>query len=158
MKHLSIIFIWVFGSVTLLAQNSIIWKGGTPGKETSWNEPKNWDLNQIPDFNSHVVIKSINSGHQSQPRIDSRVAVASIEIHSGSTLIIGERGDVLIDGEYTFSQGIVNYGGKFINNGKIELRNIEPYDIQKSEEIIVKEELRNNLNNKSSYLFFMVMF
>lgn len=158
MKYLIIIFIWVLGNITLFAQNTIVWKGGTPGKENSWNEPKNWDVNQIPGNNSHVIIRAINSGHQAQPRIETQVSVASIEIHSGSTLIIGEKGEVLLDGEYTFSHGIVNYGGKIINKGKIELRNIDSLDVQKSKEIIAKEEFKNNSRNQLAYLFFAIIF
>lgn len=112
-------------STSLFAQNTIIWKGGTPGNETSWNEAKNWSSNQVPDEFSCIIIKRLNSGHQAQPIIKETVEATSIEIQSGATLTVTENGLLLIDGANTYSKGITMYGGNLVNKGIIQLNNIE---------------------------------
>ena len=51
--------------------------------------------------------------------------VLSIKIHNGATLTISENAELLIDGEYTYTEGIISFGGQIINKGYIELRNID---------------------------------
>ncbi|MDB4286059.1 hypothetical protein N9933_02035, partial [bacterium] len=80
-----------------------------------------------PDEDAHVVIKVLHTGHYAQPVINESVEVASIEIQAGATLTIEENGEVLIDGEYTYTQGIVNNGGSLINQGQISLLNVEDF-------------------------------
>ena len=64
-----IIAILTFSTSLIIAQNTVTWVGGTPGNETSWEEPKNWSDNKVPNENSVVIIKDFNSGHNAQPVI-----------------------------------------------------------------------------------------
>ena len=59
------------------------------------------------------------------PVIKEDVEVLSIEIHTGATLTINNDAELLIDGQYSYTEGILSYGGKIINNGYIELRHID---------------------------------
>jgi hypothetical protein len=107
------------------AQTTISWKGGTPGKETKWSEPQNWDAYRIPNENDRVIIKMENSGHFSQPVINGKVHIAWLEIHSGATLEVTNSGVLLVDGTYTYSEGISMHGGKLHSEGKIILKHID---------------------------------
>lgn len=119
-----IIFFLAFTSTLLTAQNTVTWLGGTPGKETKWNEAKNWNNHQVPDEYSNVIIKRLSSGHDAQPVIVENVEVASIEIQSGAQLTIFGSGNLLIDGEYIYTEGISIYGGKLVNGGIINFYNL----------------------------------
>lgn len=127
MKSLSVLSL-VFLSFNLLAQDIIYWKGGTPGKETNWEEPRNWNTHKIPGSSSHVIISALNSGHNAQPKIQNKIEVASIEIQNGATLSIKPNGELIIDGEFTYSNGISIFGGQLLNNGLIEIKNIGNFD------------------------------
>ena len=124
MKNVLLILI-LFIPLCIHAQRVIIWEGGTPGKENVWNEPKNWDANQLPEEDSHVVIKFANTGHFGQPIIDKMIQIASLEIQSGATLRVTKTGSLLIDGTDTYSKGITIYGGELISEGEIVLKNID---------------------------------
>ena len=107
------------------AQSSISWVGGTPGKETTWNEPRNWDDHKVPAEHDKVVIKKVNSGHGAQPVIESNVHIAWLEIHSGAKLAISEGSQLILDGAYTYSEGISIYGGDLYSEGEILFKDIE---------------------------------
>ncbi len=124
MKILNIAFL-ILVSIFVNAQNTVTWIGGTPGHETSWNVAKNWSDCHVPDETTHVIIKSLNSGHQAQPIIKRNENVASIEIQAGAKLTIEEAGKLTIDGEYTYSEGITLRGGSIVNNGEIYLYNLD---------------------------------
>ncbi|MDB4727915.1 hypothetical protein OAF63_03915 [Saprospiraceae bacterium] len=116
-----IIAILTFSTSLIIAQNTVTWVGGTPGNETSWEEPKNWSDNKVPNENSVVIIKDFNSGHNAQPVITENVEVASIEIQANAQLTIEENGELIIDGSFTYSEGISVYGGEVINKGTVHL-------------------------------------
>ena len=120
-----IVALFMLSSTILSAQETIRWEGGTPGNETNWNEARNWSGHQIPDEISLVVIKKQNSGHNAQPVITNDVVVAEIEIHSGAVLTISNNATLIIDGEFTHSEGLVNYGGTLINHGILIEKNID---------------------------------
>jgi hypothetical protein len=130
-----IIAILTLVSTTLFAQNTVTWKGGTPGKETQWNESKNWSDNQVPDENTNVIIKFMNTGHFAQPVVEESVEVGSIELHAGANLTITESGEVLVDGSDFYTIGIVSFGGTLINQGVISLINIDNFSEEKFREI-----------------------
>lgn len=120
-----IIVILCFVSSVIIAQDVHVWKGGTPGNETNWDEPKNWSNHEVPSEESYVVIKFENTGHYSQPEINGKVVIASLELQSNARLKINSAGELLIDGTYTYTEGITMYGGKLNNLGKLELNNID---------------------------------
>lgn len=130
MKTLAILLLSLLSTATI-AQQTVIWKGGTPGKETSWNEARNWSNYQVPDEDTDVVIKALHTGHHAQPVIDGRVEVRSIELHTGTSLTIKEKGKLLIDGAEDYTLGIVNYGGMLYNDGLIYLTQIEDFSAEK---------------------------
>ena len=119
------IFFFAMTTITASAQIKTEWIGGTPGKETSWNEPRNWSTNHVPDEFSCVVIKSKNNGHNAQPVLKEEVQVISIEVQTGAQLTITETGHLAIDVTETFSKGMMVFGGRIENSGEISLRNID---------------------------------
>ena len=79
------------------AQKIITWKGGTPGQETKWNCPKNWDNNSVPNEFSNVVIPDVSGSTQSAPRIVSgTVEVNSIFIFSNAKFEVDEGAKVIV--------------------------------------------------------------
>ncbi|KAA3640130.1 MAG: hypothetical protein DWQ02_02505 [Bacteroidetes bacterium] len=120
-----IVVILCFVSSIIVAQDVHVWQGGTPGNETNWDEPKNWSNQEVPSEDSYVVIKLNNTGHYSQPEITGKVVIASLELQSNATLKIHPAGELLIDGTYTYTEGISMYGGKLNNLGTLELNNID---------------------------------
>lgn len=107
--------------ITSFAQQPVTWKGGTPGRETAWHEPRNWGNYRVPDESSHILIQALHTGHHAQPIIKDEVEVASITICTGATLTIENGGELTIDGSYQYTLGIVNQGGQLINEGIISL-------------------------------------
>ena len=76
---------------SIIAQNTVTWVGGTPGKETKWEEPKNWDTNRVPDDFSNVVIPDVSSTTFALPVIsEGTVEVNAIQIHTQSKVIVKE--------------------------------------------------------------------
>ncbi|MCB0661765.1 MAG: hypothetical protein KDC24_03415 [Saprospiraceae bacterium] len=133
-----IAFIALFAcTFCLTAQSTITWKGGTPGKETAWNEPKNWDNHHVPSDLDKVIIRAENNGHFSMPIINESVTVAWIEIQSGASLTVAATGELIVDGSYTYSEGITLHGGSIFSDGNIVLISIE----QDFEDQFRKEEL-----------------
>lgn len=110
--------------------NTVIWKGGTPGRETSWNEPRNWSTYQVPDESSQVIIKALHTGHHAQPVINDEIEVASIEVQTGGSLTITKTGKIVIDGVYQYTQGIINRGGSIVNEGQISLIHVDGFQLQ----------------------------
>jgi hypothetical protein len=107
------------------AQNTVSWKGGTPGRETSWKEPRNWSNYQVPDEYTHVIIAKLHTGHYAQPVIHDLVEVASIRVLAGASLKITDQGEIVIDGSLTYTEGIVTQGGSIINEGRIQMVEVE---------------------------------
>lgn len=135
------LFFMLFYTINSTAQKSTIWVGGTPGKETKWNEPRNWDNNRVPDENTHVIIKSTNSGHAAQPIISDLVEVAWIEIRQGAALTISASGQLIVNGAETYSEGISIHGGKIQSSGRIILKNIEEAFIPDYESVALSKQV-----------------
>lgn len=138
-----IIAILTFSTSLIIAQNTVTWIGGTPGNETSWDEPRNWSDHKIPNENSIVVIKRLNSGHNAQPVIEEMVEVASIEVQANAQLTIEGNGALIIDGSFTYSEGISLYGGEVINKGTVHLYSLS---------VDVTEDYFNKIQN-TGYVF-----
>jgi hypothetical protein len=98
----------------LTAQQTISWKGGTPGTPHSWNQARNWDTNRVPGPNDYVIIAQPNNGHFAHPVIREEVQLASVEIQAGATLEVASSGKLIVDGAYNYSKGIAIYGGRLI--------------------------------------------
>lgn len=138
-----IIAILTFSTSLIVAQNTVTWIGGTPGNETSWDEPRNWSDNKIPNENSIVIIKYANSGHNAQPVITEKVEVASIEVQANAQLTIKKDAELIIDGSFTYSEGISVYGGEVINKGTVHLYSLS---------VDVTEDYLNQIQN-TGYVF-----
>ncbi len=123
-----IIIIAIFAFNFASAQQTITWKGGTPGNETAWDEPRNWDSNRVPDQNDFVIINFVDNGHYSNPIIDSEVQVAWVQIYTGADLTIAETGKLIVDGAHTYSEGISFYGGNLTAEGQVVLKDIDALD------------------------------
>ena len=113
----------LLGTTLLTAQETAFWIGGTPGQETNWHVARNWSNNQIPDEFTNVIIERANSGHSSQPVISASAEALSIKLYN-STLTVTTKGLVLINGSFSFSDGIDMINGTIDNNGTIELKDI----------------------------------
>ena len=55
MKYLLMPF-FLICTTFLVAQKQITWIGGTPGKENTWEEPKNWNANTIYLMQIHMSL------------------------------------------------------------------------------------------------------
>jgi hypothetical protein len=60
---------FVCTTIMMSAQVSATWVGGTPGKETAWNEAKNWSNHAVPDAFTDVYVKDVSSTTFSYPVI-----------------------------------------------------------------------------------------
>lgn len=122
MKTLSIILSITFSILTINTINSQnIWKGGTPGSETKWEEPRNWSDNKVPGSFDSVIIPDLSSQGNFYPVIQSEVApVAHIRIESGASLTLNSKGILNIDGSNTYNNGITLVGHLY-NKGQINI-------------------------------------
>jgi hypothetical protein len=120
-----ITIIFIATTAIISAQQVVTWKGGTPGKENCWAEPRNWDTNRVPDEFSHVVIKFRNNGHFNMPVIHSNEQIETIEIHSRAYLTITEKGTLLLYGANLEGDDIQLFGGNIHNTGRIIYEDLE---------------------------------
>lgn len=122
MKNLIIVLIAI-ATTYATAQNTIEWIGGAPGYATAWDEPRNWNTNNVPDEFSYVTISSKNGDRTPQPVIDGLVKVKAIEVQFGATLTVTENGYLIIDGTDANSEGLLIYKDNIHNTGTMNLRN-----------------------------------
>ncbi len=116
MRLLLIIF-GLFCGITTNAQ--WVWQGGTPVKPTAWEEPRNWNLNRVPEAGAHVRIPALSNTFY--PEITTEVpAIAHLEVEGGATLSIRQTGALDIDGSSTFNVGIL-LTGKILNLGYLSV-------------------------------------
>jgi hypothetical protein len=149
MKTLLISFLICTLSIAY-SQNSVEWKGGTPGQMDDWSVASNWSNNRVPDVFSHVIIKANNNGHNAQPILEHKVEVASITLLNGAKLTVDKGGEITIDGRNVFTFGLLNYGGKIKNYGMIKLYELEkslksfsPLDIMGSGKVYIDGKIGN---------------
>lgn len=94
-----IITILTLTSTILMAQNTVTWKGGTPGNETSWEEPKNWSNNHVPNEFSNVYIPDVSTSTFSNPTIkDGIIELNSLQIVSTAKLTIDKMATLIVHG------------------------------------------------------------
>ncbi len=107
-----IIFLLLLSSTLLLAQKSITWVGGTPGNETSWDEPKNWSSHHVPNEFSNVYIPDVSTSSYSNPIIKGGIIeLNSLQIESTAKLTIQKMAKVIVYG---------NAEGFYANNFEIK--------------------------------------
>lgn len=82
----------LFGSqVTLNAQKSNTWKGGTPGRVNDWYCATNWSNGAVPNEFSNVVIPDVSvSTHAAPELLKGEAEVNALFLHSGAHLTIGQ--------------------------------------------------------------------
>lgn len=119
------LIIATFGSFSVFSQQTAEWIGGTPGVESEWFIPSNWNTNRVPDEDTKVVIRGTHSGHLAMPVIWQEAEALQIDIISGGSLTILETGSLSIDGESFYTKGICVFGGELKNFGLIELIHLE---------------------------------
>lgn len=131
MKSISILCISCFMyliSSSLHAETNT-WKGGTPGDETNWMNPRNWCANTVPTEISDVVIPNISTTGSHYPIVKSKVEpIGSLLISGGAKLFIEESGLLIVDGREVYNYGILNLGYILIN-GEVFIENcaLDPY-------------------------------
>ena len=104
MKTLLIALFTMISTITI-AQNTVTWKGGTPGKETSWNEAKNWSNNRVPDEFSDVIIPDVSTSTFSTPVIkEGTIELNSIMIESNAQLTVDVSAKVIV---YSHTEGLM---------------------------------------------------
>lgn len=106
--------------INTFCQGQNIWKGGFPGDETNWDNPRNWSENQIPDWaDLEVLIPNVESNSGYFPTIKNEVPeINYLNIQSGAQIIIQSTGVLTINGEMTYNHGIQNIG-ELHNHGKL---------------------------------------
>lgn len=116
------LFSFFFFTLSLSAQN--IWKGGTPGAETDWMQPRNWSQGQVPDWtDASVIIPDVSSRTRAFPVIKSTVPdISYLSIEGGAQVKIETTGSITIDGINTYNHGISNIGNLY-NSGKLTIMN-----------------------------------
>ncbi|MCB0677498.1 MAG: hypothetical protein KDC30_12455 [Saprospiraceae bacterium] len=106
MKTLLITLFALF-STTLIAQQAITWKGGTPGRESDWNEPRNWSTNCLPNEFSDLIIPDVSTTTFSTPVIkEGIVEINSLTIASNSKLTIQSPARLIV---YSYLEGVNEY-------------------------------------------------
>lgn len=83
---ISMLFI-VACHITLSAQKTATWKGGTPGRKTSWHCASNWKEGRIPDEFSYVFIPNVSTSTACYPVIENG-NVEILSLHCASDAFI----------------------------------------------------------------------
>ena len=78
MNNIQIEFSEKANLMDFISPASVLWQGGTPGRETDWNCPKNWSTGCVPDQNSEVLIPTYSIHDTYFPIVKERVTVRSI--------------------------------------------------------------------------------
>lgn len=132
MKNLLIAILTLSATITF-AQQTVTWKGGTPGNETNWNEAKNWSNNRVPNIFSDVIIADVSTSTFSTPSIKGgTIELNSIYIASNAKLTVETNAKVIV---YSHAEGLLKENldieGTFMVMGELEnteLKNVAVYD------------------------------
>ena len=105
---------------TLVAQN--VWRGGTPGQEQEWNNPRNWSQNRVPDIDDIVLIPNTESRGGFYPVISKDAGpIYYLEVQGGATLSVTTNGKLMIDGVGKYEDAILLIG-TIENKGEIRVQ------------------------------------
>ena len=100
-----------------------VWKGGSPGRENSWNTDSNWSTGRVPTEFDDVIIPDVSCTGNFYPVIDHTLRpVQHLCVESNACVFVEEGGVLVIDGITTFNHGILNYG-TILNKGRFIVRN-----------------------------------
>lgn len=95
-----IIALLTLTSTIITAQSTVTWVGGTPGNETSWDEPKNWSNEHVPNKFSNVYIPDVSTSTFSNPVIEKgTIELTSLQIVSTAKLTIDEMAKLIVHGK-----------------------------------------------------------
>lgn len=117
----TVLILGLFTLLTNAAFAQVIWKGGTPGAETKWDEARNWSTNKVPTDLDDVIIPDLSSKGDFYPVINTKVPpIAHLNIQGGAILDITTKGELIIDGSNTYNNGITLVG-HIHNKGEINI-------------------------------------
>ncbi|MCB0637987.1 MAG: hypothetical protein KDC54_15265, partial [Lewinella sp.] len=117
----------------------VVWQGGTPGRPSDWQAPRNWDVGRVPGETDHVIIPAASYNPLSQPVIEHTAEVAWVEIHAGATLTVAATGILVVSGDQVYSEGISIYGGELIAEGEIILEKIDVDWLEGFQPVVLEE-------------------
>ncbi len=118
---LSFIVAFVIIHSTAVAQ--IVWRGGTPGQEEAWSNPRNWDQHRVPDADDIVIIPNTETRGGFYPVIDGQAGpIYYLEIQGGAKLTVTPYGSLAIDGAGKYEDAILLVGA-LENHGEIRVAN-----------------------------------
>jgi hypothetical protein len=126
-----------------------VWVGGTPGRPSDWMEPRNWNLNRVPDEGSSVRIPQLNQPFY--PEIKESVpSIAHLEVAGGAELHVLTNGLLQIDGQDTYDAGILLIGKIYIH-GLIAVFNTAQSEITGNEGNLITYTDGGQLSFSPSY-------
>ena len=83
---------------SLQAQTTNVWKGGFPGRETDWNQSRNWSLGKTPDVFDRVIIPDVSASTQKYPIVkEGEIEVLSIDVRTGASLTLLRSARIVAD-------------------------------------------------------------
>ncbi|MFN0214149.1 MAG: hypothetical protein ACKVT2_07820 [Saprospiraceae bacterium] len=83
--------------VSLNAQKTATWKGGTPGRATDWDCSSNWKEGRVPDEFSFVVIPDVSTSTFCYPMISEGVVeIASLQCAQSAKINIGGNAQIVV--------------------------------------------------------------
>lgn len=106
--------------ISLSAQRTATWKGGTPGKSADWNCPTNWKEGRVPDEFSNVVIPDVSTSTFSYPIINNEVEILSLICDAPARLKILDGGGLTVlqlitDEQSTRNDSFAEFGNQVRN-------------------------------------------
>lgn len=83
--------------VSLSAQKTATWKGGTPGRVSDWNCATNWKEGRVPDEFSNVFIPDVSTSTFNYPIIkNGSVEIASLQCAPGAKLTLLNHAEIIV--------------------------------------------------------------
>ncbi len=83
--------------VSLNAQKTATWKGGTPGRVSDWNCATNWKEGRVPDEFSDVFIPDVSTTTFNYPVIkNGAVEIASLQCAPAAKLTLLNHAEIIV--------------------------------------------------------------
>jgi hypothetical protein len=91
------ILILFFGfQVSLYAQKTATWKGGTPGRACDWECATNWKEGRVPDEFSNVIIPDVSTSTFSYPVLENDVEILSLSCLAPARLLVRNNAQIMV--------------------------------------------------------------